>query len=188
MFDYVRGTVVHHGVGAVVLDAGGIGYRFAVSDSTLAGTPREGETRLFAHHVLRDDRAELFGFADEGERHLFRQLLQVGGVGPAVALALLSKHRPEALASHIAGGDLPRLTSVKGVGRRTGERILVELRDRLQKVPGAAAAGAAPEADAIMALCSLGIPRAEAERRVAAVEGDGLAIEEIVKQALKPVR
>jgi len=136
---------------------------------------------------VRDDRQELYGFADESERYLFRQLLLVSGVGPAVALALLSAYEPAALATHIATGELAYLTRVKGVGKRTAERILVELRDRVKKAEGKIGrpALAGVRADAVLALCSLGLARAEAERRVEAVKGADLELEEVVKQALR---
>jgi Holliday junction DNA helicase RuvA len=188
MYEYLRGTVVSRGEGAVVLEAGGIGYRLVVSASTLRRVPPQGEARLFAHLVIRDDSHDLIGFADVEERALFRQLLQVTGVGPALALALLSAYEPAALAAHIASGQLALLTRVRGVGKRTGERILVELRDRLAKGAGAAAAPspvAGPRAEAALALCALGLGRAEAEQRLAAVEGDDLSLEELVKRALK---
>lgn len=187
MYEYLRGEIVHRADGAVVLEVGGVAYRLACSASTLSKLAPSGEARVFAHLLVRDERHELYGFADEAERHLFRQLLQVSGVGPAVAQALLSAYEPAALASHIAAGEVGYLTRVKGVGKRTGERILVELRDRVRKAgttdAGRRAVGA--HADAVLALCALGLPRADAERRVAQVKGDGLAVEEVVKQALR---
>jgi len=190
MYEYLRGRVASRSEGSVVLDCGGIGYRLAVSASTRARVPAEGETAtLYAQLLVRDDRHDLYGFASVSERHLFRQLLQVTSVGPAVALGLLSAYEPEVLASHIASGELALLTRVKGVGKRTGERILVELRDRIAKEGGGKAGGAihggGTRADAVLALCSLGLPRAEAERRVAAVGDADLPIEELVRQALR---
>jgi len=186
VYEHLRGAVTARGEGSVVLEIGGVGFRLAVSASTLSRVPASGETTLYTHLSLREERIDLFGFATAGERHLFRQLLQVGGVGPVIALALLSAYEPEALASHIASGDLALLTRVKGVGRRTAERILVELRDRVR-----ASAGHAPaplprvREDAVLALCSLGLPRGEAERRVSAVPEGDLPVEEVVRLALR---
>jgi len=186
VYEFIRGTVISRGDGAVVLETGGIGYRLVVSASTQAAVPPSGEFLLHAHHVVRDDRAELFGFADPAERYLFRQLLSVSGVGPAVALGLLSTFESAALASHIASGDAALLTRAKGIGKRTAERILVELRDKLAKsgVPVAAAGGV--RADAVLALCSLGLARSDAESRVAHVKDENLEVEEIVRRALRP--
>ncbi|MGQ0614461.1 MAG: Holliday junction branch migration protein RuvA [Planctomycetaceae bacterium] len=186
MFDYVLGAVASRDESVVVLDVGGVGYRFTVSASTLRRVPAAGEAKLLAHLMLREERLDLFGFASPGERHLFRQLLQVGGIGPATALGLLSAYEPEALASHIASGETALLTRVKGIGKKTAERILVELRDRFAS--RGAATGAPPRGareDALLALCSLGLTRAEAERRLAAVEGEGVSLEETVKRALR---
>jgi Holliday junction DNA helicase RuvA len=187
MYEYLRGEVKGRGESAAVLDVGGVAFRLLCSSSTLRRVPPEGPCRLFTHLLVREERLDLFGFADEAERHLFRQLLQVTGVGPAVAMALLSAYEPAVLASHIASGEVAHLVRVKGVGRKTAERILVELRDRLRKADGLPQAPAAPGArgDAILALCSLGLPRADAERRVAAVRGDDLAIEDVVRLALR---
>ncbi|MHC4954559.1 MAG: Holliday junction branch migration protein RuvA [Planctomycetota bacterium] len=187
MYEFIRGAVVSTSDGAVVLEAGGIGYRLQVSTSSRAAIPATGECRLFTHHLVRDDRAELFGFATETERHLFRQLLAVSGVGPAAALGLLSAYEAAVLASHIASGDPAPLTRVKGIGKRTSERVIVELRDKLAKGGVAAATGtpAGQRSDAVLALCSLGLPRSEAEARVTKVEGDDLELEEIVRQALR---
>lgn len=186
MFDYVRGAVASREEGVVVLDVGGVGYRFTVSASTLRRIPAAGEATLCAHLMLREERLDLFGFASPGERHLFRQLLQVGGIGPSTALGLLSAYEPEALASHIASGDAALLTRVKGIGKKTAERILVELRDRFAS-QGTAVGAPAPGSreDAVLALCSLGLTRPEAERRVATVEEEGLSLEETVKRALR---
>jgi len=187
MYEYLNGELVHRGDAAAVLDVGGVAYRLACSASTVRKLPAEGPCRLYTHLLVREERMELFGFADEAERHLFRQLLQVSGVGPAAALALLSAYEPAALASHIAAGETALLVRAKGIGRRGAERIVVELRDRLRKAE-TAARGAAPagvRGDAILALCSLGLPRADAERRVMAVPEGDLPLEEIVRLALR---
>jgi len=189
MYEFLRGEVVRRGEGQVVLEVAGVGYVLAVSASTLAHVPPSGTCRLLAHLVVRDDRQDLYGFSDEPERHLFRQLLAVSGVGPAVALGLLSAYEPTVLASHIAAGDAAPLTRAKGIGKRTAERIVVELRDRMRKEGVKAGASTPPatgvKADAVLALCSLGLVRAEAERRIAAV-GDGeWTLESLVKEALR---
>jgi Holliday junction DNA helicase RuvA len=190
MYEYLRGEIVDRGQAAVVLEVGGIAYRLSCSASTLGKLAPRGEVKLFAHLLVRDERHELYGFATEAERHLFRQLLQVTGVGPAVAQALLSAYEPAVLASHIAAGEVAYLTRVKGVGKRTGERILVELRDRIRKAgePDAGRRAVGAHADAVLALCSLGLPLADAEHRVAQVKGDGLAVEEVVRRALRERR
>jgi len=185
VYEFIHGDVASRDDGAVVLETGGIGYRLAVSASTRAAVPPKGPCRLFTHHLVRDDRAELFGFATEQERYLFRQLLGVSGVGPAAALGLLSSYEAAVLASHIASGEAALLTRVKGIGKRTSERVIVELRDKLAKGAHVRDARGTQRGDAVLALCSLGLPRGEAERRIASIEGD-LEVEEFVRQALKP--
>jgi len=187
MYEYLRGEIVKRGEGATVLEVNGIAYRLACSASTIRKVPPQGPCRLFAHLIVREERQDLFGFADESERHLFRQLLQVTGVGPAAALALLSAYEPAVLASHIASGEIALLVRAKGVGKRTAERIIVELRDRMRKGegPGKPTAPTGVRGDAVLALCSLGLPRPEAEQRVSAVRDDDLPLEEVVRLALR---
>lgn len=137
MIASVRGEVVVRRAGEVIVEAAGVGYRLAVSTNTLAGVPQAGkEARLLAHLIMRDDRIELYGFESEAERELFLMLIGVQSVGPKVALAVLSGGRPRELLNAIATGDTARFQAVPGIGKRTAERIIVELRE---KVAGRAA-------------------------------------------------
>jgi Holliday junction DNA helicase RuvA len=187
MYEYLRGEVAARGEGATVLEVNGIAYRLACSASTIRKVPAKGPCRLFAHLIVREERLDLFGFADETERYLFRQLPQVTGVGPAAAMGLLSAYEPAALASHIASGEIALLVRAKGIGKRTAERIVVELRDRLAKGegPGKPPAPVGVRGDAVLALCSLGLPRPEAEQRVSSVKDEDLPLEEVVRLALR---
>jgi Holliday junction DNA helicase RuvA len=134
----VRGEVAVRRGDHVVLVAAGVGYRLAVSAETLRHVPAVGRTvTLHSHLVVRDDALALYGFATEEERDLFLALIGVQSVGPKVALAVLSGGTPRELVAAVAGGDVARLQSVPGIGRRTAERIVVELRE---KVAGASAA------------------------------------------------
>jgi Holliday junction DNA helicase RuvA len=128
----VRGEVVTRLAGDVVIEAAGVGYRMAVSTETLAKVPAVGqEGRLLTHLVLRDDGMHLFGFATQTERELFLLLIGVQGVGPKVALAVLSGGAPRELLNAIASGDTARFQAVPGIGKRTAERIIVELREKV---------------------------------------------------------
>jgi Holliday junction DNA helicase RuvA len=128
----VRGEVRTRLPGSVVIEAAGVGYRLAVSAETLREVPAVGrEGRLLAHLVLRDDGIHLYGFASESERELFLLLIGVQGVGPKVALAVLSGGSPRELLNAIASGDSARFQAVPGIGKRTAERIIVELRERV---------------------------------------------------------
>jgi Holliday junction DNA helicase RuvA len=128
----VRGVVLSRLPGEVVIEAAGVGYRLAVSSETLSGVPRVGEAgTLHTHLVLRDDGMHLYGFSSEAERELFLMLIGVQGVGPKVALAVLSGGAPRELLNAIATGDTARFQAVPGIGKRTAERIIVELREKV---------------------------------------------------------
>jgi Holliday junction DNA helicase RuvA len=128
----VRGQVLSRLPGEVVVEAAGVGYRLAVSSETLSGVPRVGDTAtLHTHLVLRDDGMHLYGFSSESERELFLMLIGVQGVGPKVALAVLSGGAPRELLNAIATGDTARFQAVPGIGKRTAERIIVELREKV---------------------------------------------------------
>jgi Holliday junction DNA helicase RuvA len=128
----VRGEVRTRLPGEVVVEAAGIGYRLAVSAETLRRVPAVGaEVRLLSHLVLRDDGMHLYGFASESERELFLMLIGVQSVGPKVALAVLSGGSPRELLNAIASGDAARFQAVPGIGKRTAERIIVELREKV---------------------------------------------------------
>jgi holliday junction DNA helicase RuvA len=137
----VRGTVAVRRADHVVVEAQGVGYRLAVSAETLRRVPAQGATvTLHAHLVVRDDAIQLYGFATEQERDLFLLLIGVQSVGPKVALAVLSGGTPRELVTALANGDVARLQATPGIGKRTAERIIVELRE---KVAGSSAAGPA---------------------------------------------
>ena len=132
MIALVSGTVAVRRVDHVVIDCGGVGYRLAVSAQTLRQVPAVGgKATLHTHLVVRDDALALFGFASEEERELFLMLLSVQSVGPKVALAVLSGGPPRELLAMLASGDAARLQAVPGIGKRTAERIVVELREKV---------------------------------------------------------
>jgi Holliday junction DNA helicase RuvA len=187
----VRGEVLVRRPGEVVLESAGVGYRLAVSAVTLEDTPRVGdEALLHSHLVMRDDGIHLFGFASEPERELFLMLIGVQGVGPKVAQAVLSGGRPRELLTAIANGDAARFQAVPGIGKRTAERIIVELRE---KVAGAVAdeivitrASDDPRSVAREALLGLGYTPPEADAMLDGVDGD--SAEELISEALKATR
>jgi holliday junction DNA helicase RuvA len=132
MIASVRGEVLSRLPGEVVVEAAGVGYRLAVSAETLRHVPAVGaEARLLAHLVVRDDAMHLYGFSNEAERELFLMLIGVQSVGPKVALAVLSGGSPRELLNAIASGDAARFQAVPGIGKRTAERIIVELREKV---------------------------------------------------------
>ena len=183
----------------VLLDVGGVGYEVEVTTGLLGTQLQLGTVlTLFIHQVTREDGNFLYGFAARAEREMFRALIRVNGVGPKLALALLSGMHLAALAEAIASEDVARLTKISGVGRKTAERLIVELRDKLgamvpqgdpQTVGAAGSRGSARRAadDAEAALIALGYKPTEATRWVSAVFQENLGVEEIVRLALRAV-
>lgn len=177
--------------GEVVVNVGGVGYLVNVSLPTFAKLPGEGEkARLLVVTVVREDEIRLFGFATDAERKLFQLLQDVSGVGPKLALKVLSGMEPDRLANAIRQGDLRLLTSVSGVGKKLAERLVVELRDKLGAVEGPAGVAAAPrgtpESEAADALTALGYLPRVASQAVEAARADGAAgVEDLIREALK---
>jgi Holliday junction DNA helicase RuvA len=188
----VRGEVISRLGGEVVIEAGGVGYRLAVSSETLANVPAAGEEgRLFAHLVLRDDGMHLYGFASQAERELFLMLIGVQSVGPKVALAVLSGGTPRELLNAIASGDSARFQAVPGIGKRTAERIIVELREKVAgKVSDEIVVRRTPADDprtlAREGLIGLGFTPQESDGLLDDAGGD--TPEELISEALKAAR
>jgi Holliday junction DNA helicase RuvA len=188
----VRGEVAVRRPDHVVLLAGGVGYRLAVSGETLRQVPAVGrDATLHSHLVVRDDALALFGFATEEERDLFLLLVTVQSVGPKVALAVLSGGPPRELVRAIAAADTARFQAVPGIGKRTAERIVAELRPKVD-LGGAAdpititRTTDDPRLLARDGLLDLGFPPAEAEALLAAAEGE--TVEELIGAALRSAR
>jgi Holliday junction DNA helicase RuvA len=193
MIAMVRGEVAERGGEHVTVMCGGVGYRLSVSAQTLAAVPPVGrEMTLHAHLIVRDDALVLVGFAEPAERDLFLALLGVQAVGPKLALAVLGAGPLSAVLGAIAAGDARLFQSVSGVGKRTAERIIVELREKVGASLGEAIVmrRAAPEAGprelAREGLLELGFAPAEAERLLADAEGE--SAEELLAAALRATR
>ncbi|MDO8185142.1 Holliday junction branch migration protein RuvA [Conexibacter sp. JD483] len=177
--------------GEVVIDAGGVGYRLAVSGETLKQVPAVGkQVMLHSHMVVREDAMQLYGFATEEERDLFLMLLGVQSVGPRIALAVLSGGSPRELLSALAAGDVRRFQAVPGIGRRTAERIIVELRSKAGASVPDDALSANPSDDprtfARDGLLGLGFSLEEADRLLA--RAPGTTAEELIAHALRTAR
>jgi Holliday junction DNA helicase RuvA len=188
----VRGEVAVRRADHVVLVAAGVGYRLAVSAETLRHVPAVGrEATLHAHLVVRDDALALFGFASEEERELFLLLVGVPSVGPKMALAVLSGGPPRELVGALAAGDTARLQAAPGIGKRTAQRIVAELREKVAGREGAddpivVLRPDDPRALARDGLLELGFTAAEAERLLRDAAGDGP--EELIAHALRAAR
>ena len=192
MIAYIRGELAEKEPTRVVIEAAGVGYELLIPLSTYDRLPREGgEVKLLSFHCVREDDEILFGFATEDERALFGKLTSVSGVGPKIAVAILSGASISELAMAIAGGDAKRIASIKGVGKKTAEKICVELRDKVSELAFAARGDknvAAPLLrDALAALRALGFNEETSAKMVADVlaknpEAD--SVEEVIKLSL----
>lgn len=191
MITFVRGRLVDKKTTRIVLDVGGVGYEVFVPLCSLEALPAVGsECSVFTYDCIREDSHQLFGFTSEVEREIFVMLMGVSGIGPKLALSALSGLSIRELRSAIAQGDVARLSSISGIGKKTAERIVVDLRDKMGgSDEGAFVAGGKTSVvnDAVMALVSLGYTQ-DAARKIAAKAvsslGEGASIEEVVRRAL----
>ena len=196
MIVHLRGLLEEKEPTRVVIEAGGVGYEVLVPLSTYDRLPRTGEeAKILVHHCVREDDEVLFGFATSDEKAMFEKLVSVSGVGPKIALAILSGSSVGELAMSVAGGDAKRLAAIKGVGKKTAEKICVELRDKVGEFAFASRGGAgaaAPVAnDAVAALRALGFNEETSSKMVSEVlaknpNADG--VESIIRLALSGKR
>ena len=190
MIALVSGEVAVRRADHVVVACGGVGYRLSVSAETLRHVPRVGEkATLFSHLIVRDDALLLYGFATEEERDLFLQLISVQSVGPKVALAVLSGGPPRELVGALAAGDTKRFQAVPGIGKRTAERIVVELREKVGTAadePIVITRGDDPRMLARDGLLGLGFSPQEADKLLDGAAGD--TPEDLIAHALRGSR
>lgn len=192
MIGRLRGTLAHKSPPWLVVDVGGVGYELEAPMSTFYELPVLGkEVALFTHYAQKEDSVSLYGFASEAERRLFRDVQRVSGIGAKIALAILSGASVEEFARLVQAGDVAALTRIPGIGKKTAERIVVELRDRAEAIAGGAGAVAVagtpadPLAEATVALQQLGYKPAEAQRMARAARAEGDAAETIIRKALQ---
>lgn len=188
MISFLQGRIAWKGADRVVLDVGGVGYEALVSASTLRALPPSGRSaRLLTQMQVRDDAMTLYGFADADERALFSNLLGVTGIGPKVALAILSVLSPDALRRAVTAGDPDAITVVPGVGKKVAARIVLDLKDRLG-TGGDEAVATGPLAQVREALLALGLSAQEARDALAALPPNGdRSVEDLLRDALRTV-
>jgi len=200
MIGRLRGTLTLKQAPHLALDVNGVGYELEATMTTFYGLPPVGETcTIHTHLIVRDDAHLLYGFASEGERAMFRRLIRVNGIGAKLALTILSGMPVEVFSRCVMDSDAASLTRLPGVGKKTAERLIVEMRDRLggldeKTPPSAAPVGGQgvveapdPVRDAVSALTALGYKPQEASRMVRAVEPEGMNSEDIIRSALQAV-
>ena len=196
MIGRIAGNIIMSQPPQLMIDCNGVGYEIEAPLSVFFDLPPVGKpVVLFTHLTIRDDAHLLFGFKSIAQRSMFRELIKVSGVGPKVAIGILSGLSIEEFSACIADGDVAMLTRLPGIGKKTAERLIVEMKDRLEKLPtesglpeaagGAGRSGGSNQSQAIAALEALGFKNAEARKMVKDVTGD--TVEDIIREALKKV-
>jgi Holliday junction DNA helicase RuvA len=191
MYEFIRGNIVELNPANIVIEAGGIGYFIKVSLNTYSKLNGKKEGLLLLHQVVRDDAHILFGFADKGERELFRNLISVNGVGAITAIMMLSSLNQDELVSAVTTENVAILKGVKGIGAKTAQRIIIDLKDKFGKLPESGQISLSPDNtirnESLSALVMLGFAKRDAEKIVSKIvqEQPGATVESVIKQALK---
>jgi Holliday junction DNA helicase RuvA len=194
MIGFLKGRLALKQPPSLMVDVNGVGYELEAPMSTFYGLPAVGEpVALFTHLVVREDAHVLFGFGTESERRLFRGLLKVSGVGPKIALGILSGASVADFLRIVEAEDIAMLTRIPGIGRKTAERVIIEMRDSVQKLAAPTAregsplgpAASSPQGEAFAALVALGYKPPEVTRLLKAADEPGLSTTEIIRRALK---
>ncbi len=195
MIGLLRGKLLIKQPPDLLLDVNGVGYEVQASMTTFYELPElHQDVTLYTHFVVREDAQLLYGFSSQTERELFRHLLKVNGVGPKMALAIVSGMSPVEFNQVIHAADIARLSRIPGVGKKTAERLVIELRDRLPKAEATSNTGVAVSTplpsvsvsdEAINALLALGYKPAQASQMIAAYENQDLSVEDMIRQALR---
>ena len=197
MFYYLKGTAAHLGPNLAVIDCGGVGYACRTTSYTLSALQIGAPAQLYTHLNVREDAVDLYGFSTENERNCFQMLIAVSGVGPKAALSILSATTPEGLATAIITGNEKALMVAQGIGKKTAQRIILELKDKMARESAATgldfSGGAAVSVpaftnkatEAAQALAVLGYTSAEVAQALKGVDVETLSLEEIIRQCLK---
>ena len=196
MFYSLTGKIIFSDQQSVAIQCGGVAYKCTVSFNTLKKIGSTGvDTTVFTYLAVREDAIELYGFADTGELEFFKLLISVSGVGPKVAMAILSAHTPASLTLAIASGDVKSISKSQGVGAKTAQRIVLELKDKVTKIAPSDirvseladdgfASGTGNIAEAVSALAALGFSQSEAARALSSFD-PATGVEELIKQGLR---
>jgi Holliday junction DNA helicase RuvA len=193
MYEYLFGEIVSRTATHLVVDCNGVGYHVSISLNTYARVAEGKKQKIFVHFSVKEDAQTLYGFADEHERRLFRQLLSVSGVGPATARMALSSLAPAELEEAIVTGNTAVIQAIKGIGAKSAQRIVVDLKDRIRKTEGLPAMTGLPAGirqEALSALVTLGFARGAAEKSVDAAlrkGGGDQNVEDVIKRALASI-
>ena len=191
MYDYLTGTITSKTATGMVVECNGIGYFTHISLNTFSRVVEGKVQKIYVHFTVKEDAHTLYGFADENERRIFRNLISVNGVGPSIARMALSSLAPNELEQAIVSGDTPVIQGIKGIGAKSAQRIVIDLKDKMAKSGSASVlatvSGSDPRQEALSALITLGFARPTAEKSVnAAIKkgGNEQGVEELIKSAL----
>jgi len=191
MYDYITGSVVEKTPTYIILDTGQIGYFIHISLNTYSSLGETGSCKLYIHQIIREDAHLLFGFADQREREIFRQLISVSGVGANTARMILSSMIPDDVVRAINEGDVFALKSVKGIGAKSAQRIIVDLKDKVTKAEQIQeifeSESNTIQEESLSALVNLGFSKSMVEKVIHKIHGEesDLTVEELIKEALK---
>jgi Holliday junction DNA helicase RuvA len=191
MYDFIRGTIIERNPASVVIEAGGVGYSVHISLNTYTKLNKQPDALIYVHQVVREDAHLLFGFADKTERELFRNLISVNGVGANTAIMMLSSLSPDEIATAVTTENVAVLKAVKGIGIKTAQRIIIDLKDKLAKFRENDTILALPDNtilnESLSALVMLGFVKRDAEKVVTKIlqEQPQTTVESVIKQALK---
>ncbi len=198
MFYYVKGELVHVEEGMVAVECGGVAFEIKTTNNTISHLPNIGsQVTLYTYFLVREDAMELYGFFGRGELSCFKMLLTVSGVGPKVALAILSQMTPEKFALYVATGDVKSITQAQGVGKKTAQRVILELKDKVQneqiakgvtmdEVPPGNILSSENVQEAVRAMVVLGYSQSQAASVISRLD-PSLPVEELIRQGLRSV-
>ena len=191
MYEFIRGVIIERNPASIVIEAGGIGYFVNISLNTYSKLGSKKEVLLFLHQVVREDAHILYGFGDKEERGLFRNLISVSGVGASTAIMMLSSLNPDEIVAAISTENVALLKAVKGIGAKTAQRIIIDLKDKLVKIHETDQILVSPnntiKNESLSALVMLGFVKRDAEKIVSKIlqEQPETTVESVIKQALK---
>lgn len=191
MIAQIKGRLVEKTPTYVVIDCGGVGYEIHISLNTYSALDKEELCFLYTHFIVREDAQLLYGFKEKSERELFRLLISVSGVGASTAMMILSSLSPKETTQAVLSGDVNTLKSVKGIGTKSAERIIIDLRDKIAKVEGVDSISVSSnntiKEEALSALVMLGFSKNPAEKALTKIMslGEDLSVEELIKRTLK---
>ncbi len=191
MIDHLNGRMIEKNPTYLVVECGGVGYFVNISLNTFSKVPDQESIRIYTHLQVKEDSHTLFGFADKTEREIFRLLISVSGIGSSTARTMLSSLSPEQVRDAIASGDVPLIQSIKGIGAKTAQRVILDLKDKILKIYNlqevSSDSNNTNREEALSALEVLGFARKQSEKAVDTVlsQDPSLSAEDIIKRALK---